>query len=342
MSVSSETLRRPSSDPPTTPFGPHVLDIDCAAVAQHIEAALRQQIGRQLHRRGAVVAVSGGVDSALCLALAVRALGRERVLGLLLPERESPPDDTARGRLLCEALGVEYQIEDITAALEALGCYRRRDDAISQLFPEYGPGWRSNISVGDDLLERERVQYFTLTVQSPTGVRESKRMPLPVYLGVVAATNMKQRTRKLVEYYYAERHNYAVVGTPNRLEYELGFFVRGGDGLADLKPIAHLYKTQVYALAHHLGVPEDICRQPPSTGTYSLPQTQSEFFFGLPIEQLDLLLYADEHVVPAEPVAAALGLTVEQVQRAYDDIAAKRRAAAQLHQTALVLEPPEC
>jgi NAD+ synthase len=315
-----------------------VLDIDCAAAAQHIEAALRQQIGRQLHRRGAVVAVSGGVDSALCLTLAVRALGRQRVLGLLLPERESPPDDTARGRRLCEALGVECPVEDITAALEALGCYRRRDDAIRALFSEYGPGWRSKISVGDDLLERERVQYFTLTVESPSGVRERQRMPLPVYLGVVAATNMKQRTRKLMEYYYAERHNYAVVGTPNRLEYELGFFVRGGDGLADLKPIAHLYKTQVYALAHHLGVPEDTCRQPPSTGTYSLPQTQSEFFFGLPVAQLDLLLYAHLQDLTAATVTAALGLTTAQVERVFADITAKRRLAEQLRRPALLVE----
>jgi len=161
-------------------------------------------------------------------------------------------------------------------------------------------------------------------------------MPLPVYLGVVAATNMKQRTRKLLDYHHAERLNYAVIGTPNRLEYELGFFVRGGDGLADVKPIAHLYKTQVYALARHLGVPAEICRRTPETGTYSLPQTQEEFFFGLPIEQLDLLLYAFLHEVPASQAAAELGLTEDQVQRAYRDVAAKRQQAEQLHRAALV------
>jgi NAD+ synthase len=318
-------------------FGPHVLDLDCALEARRIAAVLRQQIGRELHRRGAVVAVSGGVDSAVCAALAVQALGSQRVFGLLLPEQDSPPDDTERGLRVCQQFGLEHVTEDITPTLTALGCYRRRDAAIRELFPEFGTGWRCKISLAEGLLEEGRVSYFNLTVQSPGGETQRKRMPLSVYLGVVAATNMKQRTRKLLEYHHAERLNYAVVGTPNRLEYELGFFVRGGDGLADVKPIAHLYKTQVYALARHLGVPEEICGRAPDTGTYSLPQTQSEFYFGLPIEQLDLLLYSRlARVAPAE-AAAVLGLTVDQVRRVYADVDAKRRMAEQLHRSALTV-----
>ncbi len=318
-------------------FGPHVLDLDCAAEVRRIADVLRHQIGRELHRRGAVVAVSGGVDSAVCAALVVQALGRERVFGLLLPEQDSAADDTARGLRVCETFGIKHVIEDITPMLAALGCYQRRDAAIRALFPNFGPDWRCKISLAEGLLKQARVNYFNLTVASPAGVQQRQRMPLPVYLGVLAATNMKQRTRKLLEYHHAERLNYAVVGTPNRLEYELGFFVRGGDGLADVKPIAHLYKTQVYALARHLGVPDEICSRAPDTGTYSLPQTQSEFFFGLPTEQLDLLLYAHEHALPAEAAAATVHLTPAQVARAYSDLAAKRQLARQLHQLALLM-----
>lgn len=318
-------------------FSRNVLDLDCASAAQAIEEFIRRTVGRQLHRRGTVVAVSGGVDSAVCVTLAVRALGPQRVRALLLPDRDSPPEGTARAQSLCEALSVPHQIEDITPALEALGCYGHRDEAIRHLFPDYGADCRQKIAVADDLLGSNRMSYFNLIVQWPDGRQEKSRMPLETYLQVVAATNMKQRTRKLLECYHAERLNYAVVGTPNRLEYELGFFVRGGDGLADLKPIAHLYKSQIYALAEHLGVPADIRRQPPSTDTYSLPQTQEEFYFALPYEQADLLLWALRHGVSAGEAGAAIGLTAEQVDRAYHDMEAKRRAAALLHQAAVVL-----
>ncbi len=316
------------------PPGATWLEIDCSGEVRRIEEAIRDAV-RGLRRRGVVVAVSGGVDSAVCAVLAARALGPQRVFGLLLPERDSAADTSARGRLVCDFAGIGFEIQDIAPALEALGCYRRRDEAVRRLFPDFGDGWRMKIAVADDLLGRERVNYFNLIVESPQGRRERARMPVEVYLQVVAATNMKQRTRKLFEYYHAERMNCAVLGTPNRLEYDLGFFVRGGDGLADLKPISHLYKRQVYALARHLDLPEEIRNQPPSTDTYSLPQTQEEFYFALPYDLMDLMLFAVHNGVPAEEAARACGLTAGQVERVYRDIAAKRRTARQLLQPAL-------
>jgi NAD+ synthase len=309
-----------------TEFHRDVLAIDAESTATEVAAAIRRMTN-DLKRRGLVVGVSGGVDSAVCAALAVRAVGPDRVTALLMPEADSDPESTERGQLLCKTLGVGYEIEDIGPALDALGCYRRRDGAIRRVFPDFGEGWRQKIALAEGLLDRDRVSYFTLVVESPTGERSSQRMPTDVYLEVVAATNMKQRTRKLMEYFHAEARNYAVLGTPNRLEYELGFFVRGGDGLADLKPIAHLYKSQVYALARHLGVPEEISSQPPSTDTYSLPQTQEEFYFALPYSEMDLVLWAWHHGVPAKAAGEVMGLGAEQVERVYRDIVAKRRAA---------------
>ena len=98
--------------------------------------------------------------------------------------------------------------------------------------------------------------------------------------------------------------NYAVIGTPNRLEYDQGFFVKNGDGSADVKPIAHLYKTQVYALARHMKLPKEICEAIPTTDTYSLAQGQDEFYFALPYAQMDLALYALNHGYSAEELAA--------------------------------------
>jgi NAD+ synthase len=319
-------------------FNHSVLELDCERETSRIGATIREAVTKNLRRRGVVVGISGGIDSAVCATLAVRALGADRVCALLMPERDFGSEGTERAKALCAQLGLEYAVEDIGNSLEALGCYRRRDEAIRQLFPEYGPGYRQKIAVAGELLDSDRVNYFNLIIEFPGGERRQARMPLQVYLQVVAATNMKQRTRKTMEYYHAERLNYAVLGTPNRLEYELGFFVRGGDGLADLKPIAHLYKTQVYALAAHLGVPEEIQRQPPSTDTYSLPQTQEEFYFALGFDQMDKLLWAFNHDVEASQAARELNLSDVQVERVYRDISGKKRVAERSLQGALLIE----
>ena len=321
-------------------FGREVLAIDAAEVAGRIEAALKQQVLGVLRRRGAVLGLSGGIDSSVCAALCVRALGRERVLGLFMPERDSSSDALTLGRLIAEHLGIETLVEDIAPALTGAGCYERQAQAIRTVFPEYGEGWRCKITL-PSILESDRLNVFQLTVAAPGGEPRTARLPLEAHLQLVAATNFKQRIRKMVEYYHADRKNFAVAGTPNRLEYDQGFFVKQGDGAADFKPIAHLYKTQVYALAAHLGVPEEIRRRPPTTDTYSLPQTQEEFYFALPYDRMDLCLYGRNHGVPAAEVAPAVGLTPAQVERIYKDIDAKRRTTAYLHQRPLLVEEVE-
>ena len=231
-----------------------VLEIDAEAESRRIEEAIRAQVMGTLRRRGAVVGLSGGIDSSVVVALCARALGKERVVALFMPERDSSGDSLRLGRAMAEAAGVEAVLEDIAPALEAAGCYERQRTAIRMVFPDYDEGWRCKLTL-PSILDSDRLNVSQLTVQSPSGETRTARLPLAAYLGLVAATNYKQRLRKMTEYYHADRLNYAVSGTPNRLEYDQGFFVKGGDGLADFKPIAHLYKTQVYALAEHLGVP---------------------------------------------------------------------------------------
>jgi len=211
-----------------------------------------------------------------------------------------------------------------------VGCYRRRDDAIRTVCPDYGSGYRSKI-VLPSVIDSDSYRLYSVVVLAPDGSQTSHRLPREAYLGVVAATNFKQRVRKMLEYHHADRLNYVVSGTPNRLEYDQGFFVKLGDGAADVKPIAHLYKSQVYALAEHLGVPEEIRSRPSTTDTYSLPQSQEEFYFSLPHQRMDLCLYGRNNGVPVEDVAEATGLTVDQVQRVYRDIEQKRRTTSYLH-----------
>jgi NAD+ synthase len=321
-------------------FSRDVLAIDCGAVASETAASLRAITSERLHRRGLVLGVSGGIDSSVCAVLAARAVGPTRVRALLMPERESSAASLTNGRLACHAAGIEYEIHDITPALEVLGCYRKRDAAIQRLLPAYRSGDRFKIAVAGDLTGSDRVSFFSLVVElsAERGRQQRVRMPADTYLAIVAATNLKQRVRKLLEYTRADELNYAVVGTPNRLEYDQGFFVRGGDGLADVKPIAHLYKTQVFALGRHFGLPASITEQIPSTDTYSLPQTQEEFYFGIPYAQMDLLLWAYSHAVPSGDAARVMEMTVDQVERVYRDIESKRRVARQLDSRALLIE----
>lgn len=303
-------------------FSADVLTIDLEAEAQRIAGEIRRIVAHECKRRGLVVALSGGIDSSCVAGLAVKALGPAKVFGIHMPESDSSPETLKLSRSVSDTLGFDSVLEELTPILEAYGCYRRRDEAIRMVYPDFGPGWKSKIVLPG--LDGGELNVYSVVVQKPDGTTDRQRLPLKAYLQIVAATNFKQRTRKTFEYYHADRLNYAVSGTPNRLEYDQGFFVKGGDGLADVKPIAHLYKTQVYAMAKHLGIPAAICNRSPTTDTYTLAQGQDEFYFSLPYKQMDLALWAKNHGVSPAEAAPTIGITPDQVERVYRDIDQKR------------------
>ncbi len=310
-------------------FGLASLQIDTELEINRISATLNSYLAAT-KRRGIVVALSGGIDSSVVAALCVAALGKERVFGLHMPERESSSETLRLSRLMADSVGIDSQLEDISPVLDAAGCYQRRDDAIRLVCPQYGPGYTSKI-VLPSVLDSDSFRLYSVVVMAPDGTLTKHRLTTESYLGIVAATNFKQRVRKMLEYYHADRLNYVVSGTPNRLEYDQGFFVKLGDGSADVKPIAHLYKSQVYQLAERLGVPEEIRSRPSTTDTYSLPQSQEEFYFSLPYQRMDLCLFGKNNGVPVDEVAAATDLTREQVVRVFRDIEQKRRTSGYLH-----------
>jgi NAD+ synthase len=279
-----------------------------------------------------VVGVSGGVDSAVVLALCVRAFGARQVIAVMMPDQDSSPDSERLARELARRFGVEPVLEDMTSALHGFGCYRRRDEAIRRVFPEYdaAAGYTAKIVLPQNVLDEDTLNVFSLTVVRPDGAEQTRTLPVREFLQIVAGSNFKQRSRMAMLYYHAELNNYAVIGTANKNEHDQGFFVKHGDAGVDIAAIAHLYKTQVYQLAAYLDIPEAICKRAPTSDTYSAPCTQEEFFFRLPFDTMDVLWYAYEHDVPRAEVAEAMGLTEAQVQRAFDDFARKSRATTYL------------
>jgi len=318
-------------------FSSLVLNIDCEKETEKIAAGIRAILKNDLKRRGIVVGISGGIDSCVTAALAVKAVGKERVFGLEMPELHSARETVALSSTVIKHLGIQSLHIDISPILRATGAYQNYDNAVRMVIPEFGDGWKSKMVISS-IFDNKGFSHSSIVAQAPDGTTRKERLPLKPYLEIVAATNFKQRTRKMLEYYHADRLNYAVAGTPNRLEFDQGFFVKLGDGAADIKPIAHLYKTQVYQLAEYFGIPDEICKRPPTTDTYSMPQGQDEFYFSLPYHLMDLCLYAKNHGITPSDAASAAGLSSEQVQQVYADIDTKRSTTRYLHLKAITLQ----
>jgi len=318
-------------------FHKDVLKLDCEREIDRICSFIVHHV-REVKRNGIVVGLSGGIDSALAAALCVKALGRDRVFGLILPEKESSPVSAEYATKHAEKLGIEREKIDITPTLEAFGTYQKRDDLIREVFPEYDSAWKSKITLPADLLSTESLNFFTLKIDDGKGNIKSARLNKKMLNGIVAATDSKQRTRMMHLYYYAEKMNYMVCGTTNKTEVIEGFFVKYGDGGVDIEPLSHLYKAQVYQLSEHLGVIREIIERPPSPDTWSFEVNDEEFYFRIPYGKLDPLLYAWEHDVPAERVCEVMDLTQEQVNRAWRDFNAKYRATKHLRQLPPTLE----
>ncbi len=315
-------------------FNRDILKIEPDSGAQKISHFIREMTLKDFKRRGAVVGLGGGIDSAVVAELCVRALGKEKVLGLLLPEKESNPISSKYGQKHADKMGIEAIRVDITEHLKSLGVYENRNAVIKRIFSEFDDTFRFHVTLPQNLLEKDRLNYHSITIEDKNGNRQTKRISGKDWLEISACQNMKQRIRMIQLYHHAEKNNYVVAGTTNKSEVMQGFYVKFGDGGVDIEPIAHLYKTQIYDLARHLGVIDEIISRPPSPDTYSLPVTDKEFYFCLDYDLLDLLLYAYESQVAFNDISNVLDLKQEQVERVFRDFRAKERATWHLR------EPP--
>jgi len=300
---------------------------------------IKKDVHKKLRKRGGVIGVSGGIDSSVTLALAVKALGNENVLAIMLPEKDSSSESLQFGKLLAEQFNVKYHIENITDALKGFQCYSRRDKAVKRVFPEYDPGKHTfKIGQNKSSIETSLPSIFYITLIDENGDEQKEKIPAPEFLQIVAASNFKQRTRMSMLYYYAESHHYAVIGTANKQEIYQGFFVKNGDGSEDILAIGNLYKSQVYQLAHHLNIPEEIIQRTPTTDTYPAEQTQEEFFFQLPFRELDLLWYACENKYDPKAVADVVNKTPEAVENIFRSFRRKQQTSDYLRKQPIMYD----
>lgn len=300
-------------------------------VVEKIINRLREEVHGTLKRHGAVVGISGGIDSSVTLALSAKAFGGDKVLGIMLPEKDSSNESKDFALKLAQRFNVQTIEENITQSLEGFGCYKRRDEAVKSIFPEYNPtDYKMKIGVNKRGLDQNLPPVFSITIIDKNGIEKSELLPGREYLQIVAASNFKQRSRMSMLYYHAERMHYALIGTPNKHEVEQGFFVKYGDGGADVMPIAHLYKSQVYQLADYLGVPTEIINRTPTTDTYTAEQTQEEFFFQMPHKEMDLLWYAFENDIDPAETGYVMGKTEDEINSIFRNFRRKQKTTEYL------------
>ena len=314
------------------PFSKDILHIDnIETVCNQIIEKLRNDVSKKLERRGGVIGISGGIDSSVCMALSAKAFGPNKVTAIMLPEQDSSDDSRMLAEKLAAKFGVsDTLVEDITKALDGFGCYRRRDEAISRVITDFDPAVdKAKIEIKQDVASN-LPPAFSVTVIKHDEEVISKLLPVKEYLQIVASTNFKQRSRMSMLYYHAERLHYAVIGTPNKHEVEQGFFVKHGDGGADVMPIGHLYKTQVYQIASHLGVPQEIIDRTPTTDTYTAEQTQEDFFYQMPFESMDLIWYGWENGYPAAEVGKVMDKSAQEIENIYKNFERKRKTTEYL------------
>ena len=296
------------------------------SVVQHLQDFIHKQVYDNFRKRGIVVGISGGIDSAISAKLCCNAVGKENVLGIILPEKESNPQSQEFAKKYCEKLGIKYEIEDITSILDSSEIYQIREKIVKKYFPDYNQSCKYRIVFSENF-DSDGLSIPYLEVNDGNNQIHKIKLSLNDYFTITAATNIKHRIRMTRLYFHAEKNNFLVCGTTNKAEFQQGYFVKYGDGGVDIEPLANLYKTQIYQLGTYLDIPNEIIERKASPDTWSFDVSDEEFFYSLPYEIVDLMLFAKEKSVTLSDICSTLDLKEEKVKRILNSIERKLQAS---------------
>ena len=300
------------------------LKINPQAETVKIEKFISTQL-KDLGKDGVVLGLSGGLDSSVCAYLCTRVLSRDKILTLILPEKDNNPLNMEHAKLIANTLQLPTKTINLTSFLEQIGVYK--------LFTDEE---RSNKEKVEKLIKGltkvlKTQSLFTTGMSfqydGKFGLKEKleRKLLLPYSNKFFALTYAKVRLRMLLLYYYAALNNYLVIGTTDKSEWTVGFYDKYGDGANDITLLRHLYKTQIRQLASYLGVPKEII-QKPSSGDL-IAKLPNEVIMGFTYEQLDQILYGLEKGMSDQNIAGEVGIdkgsvqtiktaiTIEQVKR---------------------------
>ena len=308
-------------------FDRNVLEIEnIERVIQSLQIFIHEQVNSNFRKRGVVIGISGGIDSAVAVKLCCGAVGKENVLGIILPEKESNPQSQEFAKKYCEKLGIKYEIEDITSILDSSEIYQIREKIVKKYFPDYNQSCKYRIVFSENF-DSDGLSIPYLEVNDGNNQIHKIKLSLNDYFTITAATNIKHRIRMTRLYFHAEKNNFLVCGTTNKAEFQQGYFVKYGDGGVDIEPLANLYKTQIYQLGTYLDIPNEIIERKASPDTWSFDVSDEEFFYSLPYEIVDLMLFAKEKSVTLSDICSTLDLKEEKVKRILNSIERKLQAS---------------
>lgn len=249
--------------------------------------------------------LSGGLDSSTIAFLVKEALGRERIFALILPERDSDPENIKNARNIAKALDLNYKEIDLTPILEKIGVYKLSIEKIPQ-----------NRNLIESFIKKQKTpslfaQGFSSFYEEVELAGPIKKIFSKIKNETAALVTLKTRLRMVFLYYFARLKNYLVLGTSDKTEWQIGYY--DGDAIVDVQPLLHLYKTQIRKLAEFLGVPKEIIEKP-SSGDIFGKGVANEIVIGLPYEKLDLILYYLEKGEKIEKIAPQTDIEKEKIK----------------------------
>jgi NAD+ synthase len=273
---------------------------------------IKNEISNKFQRRGAVVGLSGGIDSAVTTALCVRAMGHEKVLGLIMPEKESEPESQILAKQFANKYNIKTETIDISSILDSFGVYENKEKIVKEKFPNFNKNCKYRLVVPPKFENTVGIPY--LDILDDKNKQHKLKISSFDFLALTAATSIKHRVRMTMLYYYGEKNNFTVMGTTNKSEYLQGYFVKYGDGGSDIEPIVNLYKSQIYQLGQFLDIPKEILTKDASPDVWSFTTNDEEFFYSVPYDTVDLILYARENDLPIKEIQKLSNLSTENIE----------------------------